>query len=79
MRMFTDLAAEGRSVLATLHDLGLAARWCSRLLLLESARIIAAGAPEDVLTPERIREVYGVTAYSAKTGGKWIVQPLDLA
>ncbi|WP_274627091.1 ABC transporter ATP-binding protein [Arvimicrobium flavum] len=79
MRMFTDLAAEGRSVLATLHDLGLAARWCSRLLLLERGRIIADGAPEDVLTPERIREVYGVTAYSAKTGGKWIVQPLDLA
>ena len=35
MRLFGELAAEGRGVVASLHDLGLAARWCSRLILVD--------------------------------------------
>jgi iron complex transport system ATP-binding protein len=48
-------------VLAT-HDLNLAASICSRLVLMRRGAIVAQGAPDDVLTPATIREVYGVDA-----------------
>jgi iron complex transport system ATP-binding protein len=49
------------AVLTVLHDLNLAARFCDRLVLLAHGRIVCAGGPRDVLTPENIREVYGVS------------------
>jgi iron complex transport system ATP-binding protein len=79
MRLFGDLAAGGRSVVASLHDLGLAARWCSRLILLDRGRIVADGSPQAVLTPETLRAVYGVEAFFGEAEGARIVHPLDLA
>jgi iron complex transport system ATP-binding protein len=78
MRTFGALAAEGRSVVASMHDLGLAARWCSRLILLDRGVIVADGVPHDVLSAERLRSVYGVEAYLGEAGGRPIVQPLNL-
>ncbi|MGW0033506.1 ABC transporter ATP-binding protein [Streptomyces sp. NPDC003314] len=43
-----------------LHDLNLAARYCDHLVLLDQGEVAAAGAPEDVLTPDLIKRVYGV-------------------
>jgi iron complex transport system ATP-binding protein len=51
---------DGLTILAVLHDLPLAAHFFERLILLDEGRIVADGIPADVLTPERIREVYGV-------------------
>ncbi|MEV6396988.1 ABC transporter ATP-binding protein [Streptomyces sp. NPDC051907] len=56
------LAATEQTVLVALHDLSLAARSCDRLLLLHGGRLIAAGTPEDVLTPDRLAEVFEVDA-----------------
>lgn len=78
MRLFAELAASGRSVIASLHDLGLAARWCTRLLLIDSGRIAADGSPAEVLTVQTLRDVYGVEAYFGQTSGGLVVQPLDL-
>ena len=47
-------------VLAVLHDLALAAHFFPRLLLLDHGRLVEDGAPADVLTPDRVRAVYGV-------------------
>ena len=63
MRVFSDLAKDGASVLVCLHDLGLAARWCTRLVLMAEGRIIADGPPAHVLTPDRLAEVYGIRAF----------------
>jgi iron complex transport system ATP-binding protein len=79
MRVFRSLAEEGRSVVASLHDLGLAARWCSRLLLLDAGRIVANGPAAEVLTGERLRSVYGISAHIADIEGHLLVHPLDLA
>ncbi|WP_436124865.1 ABC transporter ATP-binding protein [Aminobacter sp. LjRoot7] len=78
MRLFADLAAGGRSVVASLHDLGLAARWCTRLLLIDAGRIVADGTPAEVLTARTLRDVYGVEAFFGETAGGLVVQPLDL-
>src|SRR3972149_323210 len=51
----------GLTLVAALHDLNLAAMYCRTLVLLERGRIAALGAPEEVLTPEALRRVYGAT------------------
>lgn len=79
MRLFARLAEDGRSVVASLHDLGIAARWCTRLLLIDEGRLIADGPPAQVLTAETLRQVYGVDAFFGEARGGLIVQPLDLA
>lgn len=52
----------GLPALVALHDLNLAARYCDRLCLLADGRSVVTGTPAEVLTPDRIRAVYGVTA-----------------
>jgi iron complex transport system ATP-binding protein len=54
-------AAETTTVMA-LHDLNLAARYCDEVVMLAAGRVHRAGTPVDVLVPEVIGEVYGVTA-----------------
>ncbi|MFD3494066.1 ABC transporter ATP-binding protein [Streptomyces sp. NPDC058690] len=53
----------GLTVLTALHDLNLAALHCDLLHVIESGRIVASGAPHDVLTPELLAEVFGVRAH----------------
>lgn len=50
----SDIAA-----VAVLHDLNLAAQYCDRLVLLGQGNIHAEGSPQQVLTEENIRHVYG--------------------
>ncbi len=60
MQVFADLARAGRGVLVSLHDLGLAARACSRLLMMENGAVVADGPPEMVLTEANVARVFGV-------------------
>ena len=78
MRVFAARAAQGGAVIASLHDLGLAARHCSRLVLLDHGRIAADGAPASVLTPENVGRVFGISAHFADTARGPVFQPLDL-
>ena len=52
----------GRTVLAVMHDLGLAAAFCDHLVLINQGRVFAAGPSREVLTSANLREVFGVTA-----------------
>ena len=47
------------TVIITLHDLNLAAQYCDRLVLIRTGRVHARGTPEEVITTDNIREVYG--------------------
>jgi iron complex transport system ATP-binding protein len=61
MELLVDLnERDGTTIVAVLHDLALAAHFFPRLVLLDEGRIVADGSPEDVLTPDRIRDVFGV-------------------
>ena len=56
------LVDDGLTAIAAIHDLNMAARYCDRLVLLNGGRVIAEGAPEEVLTPETIESAFGVRA-----------------
>jgi iron complex transport system ATP-binding protein len=61
MDLLVDLnERDGITILAVLHDLGLAAHFFPRLVLLDGGRVVADGPPEHVLAAERIRDVFGV-------------------
>lgn len=60
MTLLTRLSEGGLTVLAVLHDLPLAAHFFPRLVLLDEGRLVADGAPSEVLSAERIRDVYRV-------------------
>jgi iron complex transport system ATP-binding protein len=48
------------TIIAVLHDINLAARYCDRIALLHQGRLEAIGMPSEVLNPETIQSVYGV-------------------
>ena len=56
------LAGQGVTVLAALHDLGLAATYADHVIVLRAGRVVAAGPTASTLTPALIRDVYGVDA-----------------
>jgi iron complex transport system ATP-binding protein len=63
MELLRDLAErDGVTVLAVLHDVNLARHFVPRLLLLAEGRLVADGPPAEVLSAERVRDVYGVDA-----------------
>jgi len=51
-------AERGASVVVTLHDLTLAARFCDRLVVLQNGRAVADGPPQEALSPEVLRGVF---------------------
>jgi iron complex transport system ATP-binding protein len=58
--MARELAREGRAVVATVHDLEVASRWCTRLLLVGRGRVEASGPASEVIRSDRLDPVYGV-------------------
>ena len=60
MNCLSARAAVGGTSIVALHDLGLAARFASKVILLADGRIVAQGPAADVLTGTRISAVYGV-------------------
>lgn len=57
-----ELCKAGKTVIAAVHDLKVAASYCSRLVLMKNGRILANGTPEEVLTTENLSKAYGVNA-----------------
>ncbi|UZK69329.1 ABC transporter ATP-binding protein [Sphingomonas sp. S1-29] len=69
------VAGEGAGVVVVLHDLNQAARVADDVVLMRGGRIVAAGAPEAVLTPALIAQTYGVEAHVGHTpqGQRYVI------
>lgn len=65
-------AGKGRAVLFATHDIALAVRVASKMILLRDARVVAQGGL-DALTPEALAAAYGRPARIVQTGGATIV------
>ena len=60
MKKVRAFAAPDVVAVGVVHDLNLAARFADQIVLLNHGRVTASGAPAEVLTHERIRDVFGV-------------------
>ena len=59
LALLRSLAARGFAILASLHELNLAAAYAQRISLMQSGRIVASGTPETVLDASRLKCLYG--------------------
>ncbi|MDX3311517.1 ABC transporter ATP-binding protein [Streptomyces sp. NPDC054884] len=53
---------EGRTVVMVLHEVNLACRYADHLIAMRDGRVVAAGAPSDIVTPDLVRKVFGLRA-----------------
>lgn len=77
--LLTDLNRQrGTTIVMVLHDLNLAARYADHLIAVREGRLHAAGAPEEVLTSEVVRDVFGMDSQVVDdpVSGKPIVLPI---
>ncbi len=63
MKVVKDL---GISVLAALHDIGLASQYCDKIIVLKDGNTVSEGIPENVVTSEMIKNVYDIDSYIYK-------------
>ena len=68
MKRIRSFTAAGNVVtVGVVHDLNLAARFADQILMLSGGRIVANGTPAEVLTTERISQVFGVQPTMVQT------------
>lgn len=60
LELFRAEAGRGAAVAVTLHDLGLAARFCDRLVVIDRGRVLADAAPLQALTPRVLNDAFGL-------------------
>jgi len=71
--LLREEAARGAAVVVTLHDLTLAARSCDRLVVLNRGKVAAEGKPLEALTPEVLRDVFGLDGRLAEVDGELVL------
>ncbi len=62
MTFIRNYVDAGGGALVVLHDIPLASKFADRLVWMKDGAVVADGAPHDTLTPERMKEIYGVLA-----------------
>ncbi len=78
MQCFQRIVREGRTVILSLHELTLAARWCDRLLLLQKGILTKDGVPGTVLEADALKSAFGVGGYISVHSNKPLIVPLEL-
>ncbi|OYU91594.1 MAG: iron ABC transporter [Bradyrhizobiaceae bacterium PARB1] len=56
------LADEKRAVIIVMHDLGLAAQWADRIIVMQAGRVHTDGTAAEAITPRMLSTVYGISA-----------------
>ncbi|APT34863.1 MULTISPECIES: ABC transporter ATP-binding protein [Methylobacterium] len=75
MALLRRTAQDGTGVVAVLHDLTLASRFCDRIVVLTGGRLLADDTPEEALTDVLLARAFGVTAERgwASDGSRYIL------
>lgn len=76
MELFSDLHADGHTLVAVLHDLNHAARYATHLIAMKDGKVVAEGPPEEVVTVETVAKVFGIDSVVIAdpiTGGPLVV------
>ncbi|MDG3009868.1 ABC transporter ATP-binding protein [Rhodococcus sp. D2-41] len=71
-------AEMGRTVVMVLHDLNLAIRYSDHLVAMKDGRVVDAGTPDEVITPELLMEVFGLasTVIEDPVSGRPMIVPI---
>ncbi len=77
MQHFRLIVQAGQTVLLSIHEISLAARWCDRLLVLQDGVLKEDGLPEQVLSEETLSSVFQVGAYLASVANRPLIVPLE--
>ncbi len=77
MRQIRALADRGYTVLLSTHNPEHALHYATRVLALQSGRVIADGAADEVLTPDLLLRLYGIRAEVRTVGTQRLLIPLD--
>ncbi|SNR85697.1 ATP-binding cassette domain-containing protein [Puniceibacterium sediminis] len=78
-RVMNNLSARsraGRTIVTVLHDLTIAARFADHVVALKDGRVHAEGSPDEVFTPEVLRELYGAEVEVHRINGKPVILPI---
>jgi iron complex transport system ATP-binding protein len=70
MELLRQAAHAGSAILATTHDLTLAARFADRVIVMHQGRLVAEGLPGDALNAQRLADVFGVEAQIVAVNGE---------
>jgi len=71
-------ARAGGTVIAVLHDLGLAARHADRIIVLDQGRVVADGTPSEVLTKLLLAKTFGIDAEIVALGDAPVIIPWNV-
>ena len=73
MRLISELAGEGHTILMSTHQPDLALRWFNRAVLLHEGEVLGDGAPREILTPEALTRLYAVDMRLVEADGDLFV------
>ncbi len=76
MELLRQAARAGNAILATTHDLTLAARFADRVFVMDRGRIVAEGPPGEALSQERLSSVFDVVAEMIDLAGVRVPMPV---
>lgn len=74
LQLIRDITRRGVGALWVVHDLNLAARYADRILLMQHGQLLVDDAPDRVLTPDWLAQVYGLRAEVIDHGGLVVVE-----
>jgi len=60
LELFRARADKGELIISSIHDIGLAARYCTRFILLGDQQLLADGKPEDIINDPLFSKVFGI-------------------
>lgn len=66
LRLCQGLCRRGKAVLLVLHELNLAARFCSQLILVGRGGLLGTGTPDSIMTEENLTRAYGMSIKCVK-------------
>lgn len=75
MSLLQEKAAQEKLVVMSLHDVNLAARWCSHVLLLYPDRHTMSGETDALLTLENLEPLYQQKLVRGQIEGRWVFMP----